>query len=51
MPADFILDSISHKILTKDKMYYLDSMSSDVDATVVKDILSESPGKNNEATT
>ena len=26
-------------------MYYLDSMSSDVDATVVKDILSESPGK------
>ena len=45
MPADFILDSISHKILTKDKMYYLDSMSSDVDATVVKDILSESPGK------
>ena len=44
MPADFVMNSISHKVLTKDKMYYLDSMSSDVDASVVKDVLSESPG-------
>lgn len=44
MPADFVMNSISHKVLTKDKMYYLDSMSSDVDASVIKDVLSESPG-------